>query len=230
MTEEKLLILPLNDGTSKKISQALANETSRKVLELLCEEALSASQISQRLEIPLTTLHYNIENLLDAGLIKVDKIKYSRKGREIKYYSPTRKFIVIAPEKIEKEKVKDSLRKILFGAYFLITSTLAGYAFQRLYYSALTFSKAVAPIGAMKPIAAPATTAPAFPKDFATRAAEVLPQNATNISAGPLASSPSPVIGGAPSFGEYNFVWFVFGAMFALLLMFLWKKIEVKVK
>jgi DNA-binding transcriptional ArsR family regulator len=110
--EEKLLILPLGEE-SKKITQVISNDTARQIIELLADAPLSASDIAESLHAPLTTIAYNLENLESVGLIKVDKIKYSEKGREVKIYAPVRKLIVLVPEKIDRKSVGDLLRKYL---------------------------------------------------------------------------------------------------------------------
>ena len=108
--EEKLLILPLGEE-SKKITQVISNDTARKIIELLADAPLSASDIAERLATPLTTIVYNLENLESVGLIRIDKIKYSEKGREVKIYAPVRKLIVVVPEKTDRKSITDILRK-----------------------------------------------------------------------------------------------------------------------
>jgi DNA-binding transcriptional ArsR family regulator len=80
--DEKLLILPLGEE-SKKIMQVISNDTARQIIELLADAPLSASDIAERLQAPLTTITYNLENLESVGLVKVERIKYSEKGREV---------------------------------------------------------------------------------------------------------------------------------------------------
>ncbi len=110
--DEKLLILPLGEE-SKKITQVISNDTARQIIELLADAPLSASDISERLKAPLTTVTYNLENLESVGLIKVEKIKYSEKGREVKIFAPVRKLIVVVPEKTDRKSVVDMLRKYM---------------------------------------------------------------------------------------------------------------------
>lgn len=108
--DEKLLILPLGEE-SKKITQVISNDMARKIIELLADAPLSASDIAERLQTPLTTIVYNLENLESVGLIRVEKIKYSEKGREVRIYAPVRKLIVIVPEKTDRKSITDILRK-----------------------------------------------------------------------------------------------------------------------
>lgn len=109
---EKLLILPLGEE-SKKITQVISNDTARQIIELLADAPLCASDIAHRLHAPLTTITYNLENLESVGLIKVEKIKYSEKGREVKIYAPVRKLIILVPEKTDRKSVADIIRKYL---------------------------------------------------------------------------------------------------------------------
>ena len=109
---EKLLILPLGEE-SKKITQVISNDTARKIIELLADAPLSATDIADHLQAPLTTIAYNLENLEGVGLVKVERIKYSEKGREVKIYAPVRKLIVVVPEKTDRKSVTDIIRKYL---------------------------------------------------------------------------------------------------------------------
>jgi predicted transcriptional regulator len=110
--DEKLLILPLGEE-SKKITQVISNDTARQVIELLADAPLSASDIAERLQVPLTTIAYNLENLESVGLVRIEMIKYSEKGREVKIYAPVRKLIVVVPEKTDRKSVTDVLKKYL---------------------------------------------------------------------------------------------------------------------
>lgn len=119
-TSEKLLVLPLGKE-SKKITQVITNDTAREIMELLAEDSMSASDIAAQLDVPLTTIKYNLENLVDVGLIKIKRIKYSEKGRRVKVYAPIRKLIVLVPEKTDSTAVMDVLKKylgVIFAAVF----------------------------------------------------------------------------------------------------------------
>jgi len=111
--DEKLLILPLNDKSSKKISQVISNDTARAILGVLSDEPLSISDIAETLGIPLTTVQYNIEKLMDTGLVKVERTKWSEKFKEVKIYAPQKKLVVILPEKTSREDAISTLRKYL---------------------------------------------------------------------------------------------------------------------
>ena len=109
---EKLLVLPLGDE-SKKITQVISNDTARQIMELLAGQSMSASDIAKELDVPLTTIKYNLENLVDVGLVKIERIKYSEKGRQVKVYAPVRKLIVVVPEKLGSASITEILKKYL---------------------------------------------------------------------------------------------------------------------
>ncbi len=111
---EKVLILPLN-ADSKKITQTLSNDTALKILELLAQQPMSATAISEELDLALTTIKYNLDALIESDLIKVNKTKWSKKGREIKIYEPVQKLIVVVPGggKSDKSSIISMLQKYL---------------------------------------------------------------------------------------------------------------------
>ena len=108
--DEKLLILPLGDE-SKQITKVISNDTAREIIDLLADAPLSASDIAERMNTPLTTVIYNLENLENVGLVKVEKVKYSEKGRKVKIYAPVKKVIVVMPGNTDRESVLNILRK-----------------------------------------------------------------------------------------------------------------------
>lgn len=120
--DETLLILPLNDTSSKKISQVIASDTARSILEVLAAAPRSASELAAELGIPLTTVHYNLENLCDAGLVRVARTRYSRKMKTVKLYEPQRKIVVIAPAKTSKSEVIAALKRYVL----VLASALIG--------------------------------------------------------------------------------------------------------
>ncbi|AKB23879.1 hypothetical protein MSMTP_0410 [Methanosarcina sp. MTP4] len=94
----KLLVLPLSGG-SRKLARALSNETSLKILETLGKKSMSAGDLSEALGIRLNTLKYNLDTLEESGLISVQQVKWSRKGRKIKVYAAVDQLIVLVPGK-----------------------------------------------------------------------------------------------------------------------------------
>ncbi|MPM61252.1 hypothetical protein SDC9_108110 [bioreactor metagenome] len=96
--EEKLLILQISED-SRKIARTLSNEISIRILKLLERKSMSAADIADELGVRLNTLKYNLDSLLEVGLIRVRQVKWSRKGREIKIYETVGKTIILLPGK-----------------------------------------------------------------------------------------------------------------------------------
>lgn len=120
MTKENFLLLSLNDTKAKKITNLVNNESSRKILNILSEKEATESEISRELKIPISTVHYNLEQLKKAGLVNWENYHYSEKGREVRHYKLVNKYIIIAPstDKSFLDKIKT-----LFPA--LIVTTIA---------------------------------------------------------------------------------------------------------
>ncbi|MBS1266792.1 MAG: hypothetical protein MAG795_00761 [Candidatus Woesearchaeota archaeon] len=111
MSEESFLLMSLKDKKSKKLAQVISNETSRKILDYLSKKKATETEMSEKLDIPLSTIHYNLKHLLKAKLVVTDEYHYSEKGKEVNHYSLANKYIIITPGKVPR--IKQKLRSIL---------------------------------------------------------------------------------------------------------------------
>ena len=111
---ENVVFLEPGDERAQKIAKAMGSQTASDILQILGEGPRSLTDITERLNIPMNTAKYHIENLLDAGLIAVAQTKYSIKGREVKIYMLTNQLLVVAPR---QSNVRSLLLKYasLFG-------------------------------------------------------------------------------------------------------------------
>ncbi len=96
LSEKKLEVLFLSE-ISRKLIQTLSNENSIKILQLLETNEMSAGELAEKLGLGLNTLKYNLDSLLEVNLIRVSKIKWSQRGREIKVYERVEKIIIFVP-------------------------------------------------------------------------------------------------------------------------------------
>ncbi|OPX63787.1 transcriptional regulator [Methanoregula sp. PtaB.Bin085] len=119
MTENVVFLEP-GDERAQKIAKAMGSQTASDILQILGEGPKSLTDITERLNIPMNTAKYHVENLLDAGLIAVEQTKYSIKGREVKIYTLTNQLLVVAPR---QTNVRSLLLKYasLFGIVALAT-------------------------------------------------------------------------------------------------------------
>ena len=111
--KNNFLMLNLDDDGAKDVANILANKKCSKILDLLTEKEMSEEDISKELEMPISTVHYNLKQLVKAGLIITEKYRYSKKGKEIKIYAPANKFIIIAPKGKDKASFLEQLRNII---------------------------------------------------------------------------------------------------------------------
>ncbi|WP_292391467.1 ArsR/SmtB family transcription factor [Methanosarcina sp. UBA5] len=142
----RVLVLPVN-GESRKITQILSNETSLKILELLGKKSMSATSIAEELNLPLTTVKYNLDSLIESDLIKVKQIKWSKKGRQVKIYESVEKLIVLVPSKssIDRLSIVNLLQKYL-GVIGAAVFAAAGIEYFSAYMKAKRVIDATAPL------------------------------------------------------------------------------------
>ncbi len=97
--EETTVILEQGSPETLKVAKAMSSVTASTLLNLLSEGPMTATDLADRTDIPLTTIKYHLENLQDAGLIEVADIRWSEKGRQMKRYRVIQKDIIITPKK-----------------------------------------------------------------------------------------------------------------------------------
>ncbi|MFA6089776.1 MAG: helix-turn-helix domain-containing protein [Candidatus Woesearchaeota archaeon] len=123
---EKYVLMDLNDEKSKDIATVLSSKSAKKILDFLSEcEGASETDISDKLSIPISTVHYNLSVLIKAKLVEAKEFHYSKKGREINHYSLAKKLIIIAPSGMDnsvKDRLKNLFLSIVFGILFVGTS------------------------------------------------------------------------------------------------------------
>ncbi|MBN2142429.1 winged helix-turn-helix transcriptional regulator [Candidatus Woesearchaeota archaeon] len=115
MKKDPFLLVSLEESESKALAQVMSNDTARKILDFLSKEEDSATEteLSKRLKVPLSTVHYNLQALLKANLVQTEEFHYSEKGKEVLHYSLANKLIIIAPKKANVESFKDKLKGLL---------------------------------------------------------------------------------------------------------------------
>ncbi|RJQ17277.1 ArsR family transcriptional regulator [Candidatus Woesearchaeota archaeon] len=111
MAEESFMLVSLEESKAKQLAQVISNDTSRKILDFLAKKEASETEISKALNVPLSTIHYNLQQLQTANLVKVEEFHYSKKGKEINHYKLSNKLIIIAPK--ETFGLREALKKIL---------------------------------------------------------------------------------------------------------------------
>jgi len=129
MTEDVVVLEP-GDEQATKIAKAMSSQTASDILSLLAAGAKSLTDITEQLKIPLTTVKYHTENLLDAGLIKISETRYSIKGREVKMYALTDRLLIVAPK---RTNVRDLLLKYSSLFAIVVAGSLSVFALAPLF-------------------------------------------------------------------------------------------------
>ncbi|OED02539.1 MULTISPECIES: ArsR/SmtB family transcription factor [Methanosarcina] len=213
----KVLVLPVN-GESRKITQILSNETSIKILELLGKKSMSATSIAEELKLPLTTVKYNLDSLIESDLIKIKQIKWSKKGRQVKIYESAEKLIVLVPSKssIDRLSLVNLLQKYL-GVIVAAFFAAAGIEYFSAYMKAKRVIDATAPlrmrtmetfdnsspeqmvlgINESNNVSPKITLDQQVPEEAANASSEVLESGAGNLSSG-LESGPTKGVAEVP--------------------------------
>jgi predicted transcriptional regulator len=107
---EKYVMVNLEDEKSQRLGEAISNPNCKKIINLLAEHELTASEISKKLKIKLNALDYNIKKLIDSGIIEKSKHFWSVKGKKIPTYRVVNKVIVIQPKKTSNSNVYSKLK------------------------------------------------------------------------------------------------------------------------
>ena len=131
MKKRNFLLVNLNETKAKKLAQVISNETSRKILDLLADGDQTESEIAKALDIPLSTVHYNLKHLKDANLVDVEEFHYSEKGRVVDHYRLANKFVIIAPRDVKVSGIKRKLAKIFPVALLSFIATGAVLIYRR---------------------------------------------------------------------------------------------------
>ncbi len=100
--DDALHIITTDDEKAKIVAMELANDNGRRIIDSLFIEHQSASDLANKLNIPMPTVMFHIERLMEIGLIDVVDTKLSRKFKDIKYYGPKKTAILIVPSQREE--------------------------------------------------------------------------------------------------------------------------------
>src|SRR3989339_352498 len=127
MAKQSFLLVSLQEDKAKKLAQVVTNDSCRKILDYLADKEATETDLAEKLGLPMSTVHYNLSQLVGTGLIIADEFHYSKKGKEVNHYKLANKYIIIAPK--STFGIKEKLKSILPVALL----ALAGAGFIQLY-------------------------------------------------------------------------------------------------
>ena len=115
--QEKYILVNLEDEKAKNIANIISNSTSRKLLDYLSsKDEASESEVAKELNLPISTVHYNLQQLKKNNLVEVKHFMYSDKGKKMEFYRVVKKFIIIAPKYTQTNLLKNILPLFLISA------------------------------------------------------------------------------------------------------------------
>ncbi len=206
MSGESFLLLSLKESKSKRLAQIISNATSRKILDhMATKEHVTETSLAKELELPLSTVHYNLKALLDNKLISAEEYHYSSKGKEVLHYQLAKKYIIIAPADADSsflEKIKKFLPPTIF--VFAVAGVI--HLVQNFTSKGATSLSASMAIGGAK---------------MAVNTADAVAREAAVQQAVPIVAEAHSAV---PSIT----LWFLIGAIVALTALFLWDWIRKK--
>ncbi len=199
--EESFMLVSLEENKAKKLAQVISNDTSRKILDLLAKKDSTETEISKELGIPISTVHYNLKALIDSNLVIVEEYHYSAKGKEVNHYKLANKLIIISPK--ENTGLREVLKKFLPITIITAAATAIIYFIQRILSG----------------------------QDFASRIQAPMMSKAADDAMLMTESTMAETVTHATATSQFPFaLWFLFGALFVIILYLIFEIIAKKRK
>lgn len=109
---EHIEIISTEDDRLRIIGKEMADDTGRAIFTTICQKRIiSPSDLSKILGISLPLVNWHVKRLMDAGLIKIEKLGTSQKNKPVKYYGPATTIIIIGVDLGNDEENNASLKK-----------------------------------------------------------------------------------------------------------------------
>ncbi len=229
MPKQSFLLVSLKEDKAKQLANVISNDSCRKILDYLGEkEDATETQMAKDLNLPISTIHYNLQHLLKTGIIDVDEFHYSEKGKEVNHYKLANKYIIIAPKTTYgiKEKLKSILPVSLLA--------LIGAGFIQMYNTYFTPSAKILN-AAPSPMVGVAekggrTLGESMMESAVEEAHLIEPMMDTAADQGARAvmeKAPEVIVNVTQS--EANLaLWFLFGSLFVITLLIIFELIKSK--
>ncbi len=103
-SEAPFHVFTIDDERIEILAKELSNETGRKILVELSTGSKTASELARKLSLPMPTVLFHIERLVQAGLIEVEAVRAGSRGR-VKIYTSSPKAILLITSRGEPREV-----------------------------------------------------------------------------------------------------------------------------
>jgi len=84
----------LHSEKAKQLALEIGNDAARKILKELYRNPASISDLSAKLNLPMSTVQYHVNRLMEFGLVRVARKRFGKRMREVKMYAYDKEGIV----------------------------------------------------------------------------------------------------------------------------------------
>jgi DNA-binding transcriptional ArsR family regulator len=125
-------VLDVSGEEASATFDALGSETARRIMAAVYEQPRTPVEIHEEVGTSLQNVHYHLDKLEEADLLKPAGVGYSEKGNEMTVYAPASEAVVLfAGEERERSRLERLVGRVL-GLYFLLAiATVAFYYVRR---------------------------------------------------------------------------------------------------
>ena len=108
-----VIIYSNNEERVKLLGNVLGGDTSRRILLLLTNTEMTASELAEDVGLSLSLTAHHLENMQNAGLVRISKIAKNSKNHDMKYYRAVSVILIFPKEASGKANTSKRLPLLL---------------------------------------------------------------------------------------------------------------------
>ncbi|MBO8183537.1 MAG: winged helix-turn-helix transcriptional regulator [Archaeoglobus sp.] len=105
----------LHSERAKQLASEISNDVARRILKELYRNPTSISDLSEKLSLPISTVQYHINRLLDLGVVRIAQKKFGKRMKEVKMYAYDKEGIVFLSSS-QREEFESFLGRLITQA------------------------------------------------------------------------------------------------------------------
>ncbi|TSD13869.1 ArsR family transcriptional regulator [Haloglomus irregulare] len=126
-TPDEPRVLDVDGEDAAATFDALGSETARQIMAVVYEQPRTPVEIREEVGTSLQNVHYHVDNLEEADLLKPAGVGYSEKGNEMTVYAPASEAVVLfAGGQRERSRLEQLVGRVL-GLYFVLALATVGF-------------------------------------------------------------------------------------------------------
>ncbi len=102
------IVFSSDDQRLKILGEIFGNTTSRSIITILIESEMTATQISDRLDIKLNLVMYHLEKMMSLQIISITKRTKNSRGHQVKHYR-AKQAIMVFPKNVKSRAEKSKM-------------------------------------------------------------------------------------------------------------------------